>query len=134
MPSAPPSRCTDPQCHALAVQRGRCDDHQPIPWAGRTNKAERYGISSGTWRKLKARVRRRDNGCCYMCGDADAEAYVLDHITPVSEGGSVTNLDNLGLACGPCDALKSKAEALRGNQRRQERQRGGPGQREPTRG
>ncbi|MET9617548.1 HNH endonuclease [Kitasatospora indigofera] len=127
MPSAPPSRCTDPQCHAFAVQHGRCNDHQPTPWAGRTDKAARYGISSGTWRKLKARVSRRDNGCCYICGDADADSYVLDHITPVAEGGSVTDLDNLGLACPPCDEVKSKAEALRGNQRRQERRHSGRG-------
>ncbi|MFD8596981.1 HNH endonuclease [Kitasatospora sp. NPDC059646] len=121
MPTRPPSRCSDPTCPELATKRGRCDQHQPIPWAGRDDKAARYGISSGRWRSLKATVTRRDDGCCWICGDGDADSYVLDHKVPISEGGSPTSLDNLGLACGPCDTVKSAAEALRGNQRRRER-------------
>lgn len=123
MPTRPPSRCTDPQCQALATRRGRCDDHQPTPWAGRADKAERYGISSGRWRSLKARVSRRDHGCCYRCGDDDQGEHVLDHIVPISEGGSPDDLENLGLLCPPCDAAKSAAETLRGNERRQARTR-----------
>lgn len=124
MPTSPPSRCIDPGCHEMATRRGRCDEHQPTPWAGRDDKQARYGISSGRWRALKARVTRRDNGCCYRCGDDKAESYVLDHIKPISEGGSPVDLDNLGLACPPCDEAKSKAEALRGNQRRHAARRG----------
>ncbi|MEV5770096.1 HNH endonuclease signature motif containing protein [Streptomyces antimycoticus] len=122
MPTAPPSRCTDPECRELATKRGRCDDHQPIPWAGRDDKASRYGISSGTWRKLKARVARRDNDCCYMCGaeqpDDPDEQHQLDHIIPIFEGGAVEDLDNLGLACVTCHETKSKAEAARANRAR----------------
>ena len=130
MPTAPPTRCTDPECHAFATQRGRCDEHQPIPWRGRDDKAGRYGISSGTWRSLKAKVTRRDNGCCYICGaeqpepelyDEDDRAtwpHELDHVIPISEGGARTSLDNLGLACTTCHDTKSKAEAARANARR----------------
>jgi len=42
---------------------------------------------------------------------------VLDHITPVSEGGSPRDLDNLGLLCPSCDAIKSREEAARGRER-----------------
>lgn len=125
MPYAPPSRCTDPECSDFATQRGRCDDHQPIPWRGRDDKASRYGISSGTWRSLKRNVTKRDHGCCYMCGieqgdlgDPETEPHELDHIVPMFEGGSPTSLDNLGLACIDCHAVKSKAEAARANQKR----------------
>ncbi|MFF2651483.1 HNH endonuclease [Streptomyces sp. NPDC058045] len=127
MPSRPPSRCTDPQCHAFATRRGRCDAHQPIPWAGRDDKANRYGISSGRWRTLKRRVTERDNGCCYRCGteqpdpddDPDGEhGHQLDHITPIFEGGAAEDLDNLGLICEPCHLIKSKAEAARANRAR----------------
>jgi 5-methylcytosine-specific restriction enzyme A len=128
MPYAPPSRCTDPECHQLATKGSRCDDHQPIPWAGRDNKAERYGISSGEWRTLKRKVTKRDNGCCYLCGaepvdpdDEDARPHELDHVIPISEGGARRSLDNLGLACAPCHDAKSKAEAARANARRRRR-------------
>lgn len=122
MPYAPPSRCTDPECHEYATAHGRCDDHQPIPWAGRDDKASRYGISSGRWRALKRKVTIRDHGCCYRCGamppdDPDQPGHVLDHVRPISEGGSPTDLDNLGLLCTTCDTIKSQAEAQRGAER-----------------
>lgn len=132
MPTAPPSRCTDPECHELATKGSRCDEHQPIAWAGRDNKAERYGISSGTWRKLKRKADQRDHGCCYQCGadrrdtmadDPEADPFVLDHIVPIFEGGSVADMDNLGLLCPTCDEAKSKAEALRANRARHKRRR-----------
>jgi 5-methylcytosine-specific restriction protein A len=112
----------------MATNRGRCDEHQPIPWAGRDDKARRYGISSGTWRALKAATARRDNGCCYICGaepvdDPDEPGHQLDHIVPIFEGGAVDDPDNLGLACATCHDLKSKAEALRANQARWARRR-----------
>jgi 5-methylcytosine-specific restriction protein A len=110
--------------------RGRCDEHQPIPWEGRDDKAGRYGITSGEWRSLKAKVARRDNGCCYLCGaetpdpgDLDAEPHQLDHVIPIFEGGARRDLDNLGLACVPCHEAKSKAEARRANRQRRERAR-----------
>ncbi|MEH0543270.1 HNH endonuclease [Streptomyces sp. B21-105] len=134
MPTAPPSRCTDPVCHELATNRGRCDGHQPKAWANRPSIRQRYGISSGTWRSLKRRVSARDNGCCYVCGGepAEGEALQLDHIRPVAEGGSPADLDNLGLIhADPCHAEKSKAEALRGNQRRLARR--GEGLKSPDR-
>ncbi|HET9381313.1 MAG TPA: HNH endonuclease signature motif containing protein [Streptomyces sp.] len=126
MPTRPPSRCAEPGCRAL-VPKGRCEQHQRTPWAGRDDKAARYGISSGRWRTLKRRVALRDNGCCYCCGteqpdrrdDPDGEhQHELDHIIPISEGGAVEDLDNLGLICQPCHEIKSKAEAARANRAR----------------
>ena len=127
MPTSPPSRCTEGGCHEIATAGSRCDEHKPVPWRGRDNKAERYGITSGEWRKLKRRVAKRDHGCCYRCGadqadvmanDPEAERFVLDHIVPIFEGGSRKDMDNLGLLCPPCDEEKSKAEAARANRAR----------------
>lgn len=128
MPWAPPSRCTDPDCSEFATARGRCDEHQPVAWRGRDDKAARYGISSGRWRTLKRKVAARDRGCCYLCGapppdDPDDPGHELDHVVPISEGGARQNLYNLGLACVACHAEKSKAEALRANARARERRR-----------
>ncbi|MFI1928340.1 HNH endonuclease [Streptomyces sp. NPDC020377] len=127
MPTSPPSRCTEGGCHEIATVGSRCDEHKPVPWRGRDDKAARYGITSGEWRKLKRRVTKRDHGCCYRCGadqedvmadDPEAERFVLDHIVPIFEGGSRKDLDNLGLLCPPCDEVKSKAEAARANRAR----------------
>ncbi|MEU1159002.1 HNH endonuclease signature motif containing protein [Streptomyces sp. NPDC005918] len=121
MPTAPPTRCTDPECHEYATHNGRCDNHQRTPWAGREDKAARYGISSGRWATLKRKVIARDHGCCYRCGadqgDTPEDTFVLDHVIPISEGGARTDLDNLGLLCPSCDVTKSRAEALRGAER-----------------
>jgi len=126
MPTRPPSRCAHPGCSTL-VPRGRCKEHQRIPWAGRDDRAARYGISSGRWRTLKRRVSARDNGCCYRCGaeqpdredDPDGEhQHELDHVVPISEGGAREDLDNLGLICQECHQAKSKAEAARANRAR----------------
>lgn len=131
MPTAPPSRCTDPQCPAMATKRGRCDEHQPIPWRGRDDKQARYGISSGEWRTLKRRVANRDYGCCYRCGadsgdtSEDDDPFVLDHIVPIFEGGSPRDPDNLGLLCPDCDSIKSREESARANRARAERNRSG---------
>jgi 5-methylcytosine-specific restriction protein A len=77
-------------------------------------------MSSGTWRSLKRQVARRDNGCCYVCGREaeEGDTFDLEHKTPIAEGGSPRDLDNLGLICSEDHALKSKAEAARANRER----------------
>ncbi|MFE5159654.1 HNH endonuclease [Streptomyces sp. NPDC056697] len=126
MPTGPPTRCAEPGCSTL-VPRGRCEQHQRPAWAGREDKAARYGISSGRWRTLKRLITMRDNGCCYVCGteqpgpddDPDGEyQHELDHITPIFEGGAAEDPENLGLICADCHAAKSKAEAARANRAR----------------
>ncbi|MFJ4879349.1 HNH endonuclease [Streptomyces sp. NPDC088745] len=124
MPTAPPTRCTDPTCHNIATTRGRCDEHKPIAWGNRASVRERYGISSGSWRALKKRVGKRDNNTCYVCGGEpdDGETLQLDHLVPVAEGGAITDMGNLGLIhAHPCHAEKSKRETARGNERRRAR-------------
>ncbi|MFF0777081.1 HNH endonuclease [Streptomyces sp. NPDC003720] len=120
MPVAPPTRCGAAGCHAFVTNRGRCDEHQPQPWANRARKQDRYGISSGTWRSLKRQVALRDNNCCYVCGrEAQPdEVFDLDHKTPISEDGSAKDMDNLGLICPDDHLIKSRAEAARANRER----------------
>ncbi len=120
MPVAPPTRCGASDCKQFATKRGRCDEHQPQPWANRARKQDRYGISSGTWRSLKRQVARRDNNCCYVCGREaeEDETFDLDHKSPISADGSAKDMDNLGLICPEDHAIKSKAEAARANRER----------------
>lgn len=119
MPTAPPTRCGAVGCYQFATGRGRCEEHQPQPWAGRPSLRERYGLSGGALRTLKRRVAERDHGCCYICGGEGADE--LDHIIPVSQGGAAADLDNLGLAHAACHRAKSAAEAQAGRTKRAKR-------------
>ncbi|MBT2477634.1 HNH endonuclease [Streptomyces sp. ISL-94] len=125
MPMSPPTRCGTVGCAELATNRGRCEEHQPPAWANRARKQDRYGMSSGTMRSLKKRVTARDNDSCYVCGRErqDDEIFDLEHIRPISQGGSARDMDNLGLICPEDHAIKSKAEAAQANRSRAGRNR-----------
>jgi 5-methylcytosine-specific restriction endonuclease McrA len=45
----------------------------------------------------------RDNGTCYSCGDSvSADAFELDHLIPVIDGGS-SDESNLAVSCRWCN-------------------------------
>lgn len=120
MPTAPPTRCTDPACRAIATNRGRCDDHQPPPWRGRPSWKQRYGMPVSQWRKLRDRILTRDEHRCYICGRDGADQ--VDHIIPRFEGGAEADPANLAaIHERPCHEAKSKGEAARANARRKVR-------------
>lgn len=48
------------------------------------------------WRKVVARVIRRDHGICHLCGQPGADT--ADHVIPVSKGGALYDLHNLRAA------------------------------------
>lgn len=80
-------------------------------------------MSSGTMRALKRRVAARDHDTCYVCGREaeEGETYDLEHIVPISQGGSKSDMDNLGLICAEDHEIKSKAEAAQANRNRSSR-------------
>lgn len=46
------------------------------------------------------------NGCCYLCGkEVDFDKFHLEHIQPVSKGGTHT-YSNLAIACSECNLSK----------------------------
>ena len=49
-------------------------------------------------------VYDRDEAVCVYCGDGDTELHI-DHIYPWSRGGT-HHIDNLALACPPCNLSK----------------------------
>jgi hypothetical protein len=57
--------------------------------------------------KFKERIAVLQGGdFCTACGERQALLHV-DHIVPVSRGGSIDHVTNLQLLCGPCNAGKS---------------------------
>lgn len=60
---------------------------------------------SGLWRWLRLKVWERDNWTCQYCGSTDRDNLQVDHIMPISRGGS-NKLKNLVTACRPCNISK----------------------------
>jgi len=59
--------------------------------------------------ELREQVRNRAEHLCEYCHTSESWQYVkftLDHVVPLSEGGSETS-DNLALACFHCNRRKS---------------------------
>ena len=57
-------------------------------------------------RRKRKRIAAKSHGRCALC--AGTEELIIDHIIPLSKGGSDGD-DNLRLLCGPCDAAKADA-------------------------
>jgi 5-methylcytosine-specific restriction endonuclease McrA len=80
--------------------------------ANRQREARRLGrrLSPDQWESIRARVFLRDGFACAYCGDRlHKRDLTIDHIVPVSRGGG-HELDNLCVACKPCNS--SKADRL----------------------
>lgn len=59
-----------------------------------------------TGKKLRFEVLKRDGFTCQYCGAHPPQVLlVVDHVTPVCEGGD-NNMDNLVAACEPCNQGK----------------------------
>lgn len=59
--------------------------------------------------QLRRAVTQRAGGCCEYCysrSDIASQSFTIDHITPVTRGGT-SDLDNLALACQGCNSHKS---------------------------
>ena len=55
-----------------------------------------------TWRKIRERTLIRDGYLCQYCG---ADANTVDHVLPVSKGGT-DEPDNLLAACNRCNSSR----------------------------
>lgn len=106
MPTSPPSRCTEGGCHELTTE-GRCDEHKPKAWA---NRSDAWGKgSTRKWRSFRAK-RLEDEPQCRRCGRRATE---VDHIIPLSEGGSKWDAANCQSLCDDCHDVKSDEDRRR---------------------
>ncbi len=84
--------------------------------------------STAEWKQLVSQARRELPLVCVATGLTEAdlleqgERLELDHIIPVSEGGTDT-IDNVQWLSSSAHARKTKAEWLRGQQRRRARRK-----------
>lgn len=75
-----------------------------VPRVRKAPRARRPGRREGIPADLRERIVRRDGYRCRYCGGRAATMHV-DHIVPVSQGGSTT-AGNLVAACPRCNLRK----------------------------
>ena len=96
--------CGRDGCPEIVIGANYCDAHTTAPWAGSTRAKQRpLG-----WAKIRARVLRRDNNTCQYCG---APATEVDHVVPVSRGGS-HHTSNLAASCSGCNAKRNYQQRM----------------------
>jgi 5-methylcytosine-specific restriction protein A len=70
-------------------------------------------LQSAAWKRIREVVIRRDLNICQSCKVAihiTKKPPEIDHIQPVSEGGSYTDIDNLQCLCSRCHKKKTAKE------------------------
>lgn len=61
------------------------------------------------WRKMRKAIIEADPVCSVV--NCTRPAFFLDHIIPISNGGSVWDRDNLQGLCKSCNAKKTAAQS-----------------------
>lgn len=69
-------------------------------WVGRSRIGAR--LPARQWQEIRDRILSRDEYTCAYCG---SDADHVDHIHPISKGGSNED-DNLTAACATCNISK----------------------------
>lgn len=58
------------------------------------------------WGRVREVIYARDGGICMKCGKRVFKLFHVDHIIPISKGGSEWELSNLELSCIDCNLKK----------------------------
>lgn len=60
------------------------------------------------WQRVSLEVLKRDKFICYYCGTAlvRGENATVDHVIPLSRGGSRLDMNNLVASCRSCNSKK----------------------------
>ncbi len=117
-PFAPRRPCSHPGCPELTSDGSRCEKHlkqERQEYDRRRAKDPAHTFYTSTaWREARARQLRREPLCreCQQSGRVTV-ATVVDHITPLAQGGERYDLANLQSLCGPCHSAKSIREGSR---------------------
>ena len=67
-------------------------------------------LSRDSFKRIRQKVKRRDNITCYYCGKQDKNGQV-DHIQPLSKGGT-DDMGNLVWACQDCNSHKAAMSGI----------------------
>jgi len=100
--------CRYPRCPGMVVRGGYCSKHARLIGASfdrdrGSAKTRGYGAE---WRTIRRNVLAEVTSC-QACGNAPATC--VDHIIPLSEGGT-NERDNLRALCQSCHSRKTAKE------------------------
>lgn len=86
--------------------------HKTYDSTNRNHEAKRF-YNSAKWKMAREKVINRDGGICQQCKrEGRTELFnVVDHIKEISDGGSLTDKDNLECLCHSCHNKKTAAHA-----------------------
>ncbi len=97
--------CTEPGCDAIA-DGPRCPNH--IRSRDKVRTATRgTTYSDREWRRIRLLVLARDDYRCQLRGRrCTGDATAVDHIIPLSKGGSRLDPRNLRASCSWCNTSR----------------------------
>ena len=104
MPTHPSTPCLASGCPNPAVRGGRCEKHAQ-KYRQQSDQARPSAAERGydaKWRRVRAQFLRKHPECG-VCG---AEATVVDHVLPLSQGGT-NEWANLQPLCVRCHNRKT---------------------------
>ncbi len=125
MPWAPKKRCGVVGCRELVNSGQRnCEAHRRERVRGNWKKEEKYKerekfYDSPAWRKLRA-FKMNLNPACELCLAKGklVRAYMVDHITPINQGGDRLDQNNLQSLCNSCHQRKRQAEGMQAREKK----------------
>lgn len=116
MPTRAPTPCRHPGCPVLLTTPGYCEAHRSV--AHREYTRARRGFdtelgfyASATWRAVRAAFLR-EHPLCRRCAAEGRQvaAQVVDHVTPIKNGGARYDEGNLDALCVRHHNAKSMRE------------------------
>lgn len=123
MPTKPLNPCRQGGCQRRAVPgENYCAEHlrahkkeemDSYNRLRRDRETQRF-YNSALWQKIRRDQLQREP-ICRMCLERGkyTPAVLVDHITPIRQGGSPTDVKNLQSLCNLCHEQKSRAEGSR---------------------
>jgi len=80
-------------------------------WGSVELEGRQSTVYNADWVEKRKEILARDGGRCVKC--ASTERVQVDHIVPVSRGGSEFDNANLQTLCRPCHKEKTRQELIR---------------------
>lgn len=127
MPWQAPRPCTYPGCPNFAEVHGRCREHKRADDRALSIQRRQdpndvgWFYSTARWKRLRNRFRKANPLCeaCKAKGITQA-MDIVDHITPILDGGAPYDWSNLQSLCTPCHNSKSNKERAARKRKREE--------------